>query len=467
MYTKLNVKLIIILGILILLLPNLLRSYDARIGEQSYFYERIIEVYKNNLDKDALSFGGRGLDYDLGPIYLLLFLNSLISMKILLTILPYVFGLLTIILFNLLLKKLNLGNEINIALLLLIVSPMFIYSFTSYSLFTVSLPLILLTLYLFLQEKRIYKYASNLFLFLLAFFDYRALLTALLFMLIYLFKEKKSREIYPKLFISFIAFIVAYLQRIINYGVVTYNIKENKIRILISELGSNFGISFFLIFFLFFGLGYLWKSKYKYMHIYISLILMILLIVLDRGFIIYFSFLIFYLASLGITYLFTSKWESEVTRKLTIILLITGLLFSSYSSLIAIKNSQPTDNLKRGLDELKALGSSQDVVFSHYKYGILINSLANKKNFIDTNFAFSPDFYVRYNDMQEIFYSRNADKTKELLDKHNIKYILITKEMKEGLVWNNKDEGLLFVLENAKEFRKTITNDEIEIWRVR
>lgn len=86
---------------------------------------------------------------------------------------------------------------------------------------------------------------------------------------------------------------------------------------------------------------------------------------------------------------------------------------------------------------------------------------------MDNNFNYIKDIKERYDDMQTLFYTRNADLAKKILTKYNIKYILITNEMKEGLVWNQKDEGLLFVLENSKEFRRVIYSDKVEIWRVK
>ena len=38
---------LIILSLVLLLLPNILRSYDTSIGEQTYFYERVADLYKN------------------------------------------------------------------------------------------------------------------------------------------------------------------------------------------------------------------------------------------------------------------------------------------------------------------------------------------------------------------------------------------------------------------------------------
>ena len=467
---KLNVKLLIILivALILLILPILLKENDLKIGEYSYFYERMVNLAEEKLNYDKLSYSGRDLTYDLGPVSLLLFLNNFFDIKILLFVLPIFFGLITILLFYFLLRKLDIEeNVIILTLVFFIISPVIFYIFTSYNKFTVILPLIFLFINLFIYQNKFFKLSSLIFLFLLGFFSYKAILMSLLFILIYLIKQKNLKQIYLPLFISFISLIIAYLSRLITYGIINTGIEENYFKNLFSDLGSLYGLSIALFFFLIFGLNYLWKSKYKYIHVYIAFLILIILTILNKDFIIYFNFLAFYLAALGVNYLINSKWDSEIIRKLTIFLLIFILIFSSYNSLLAIKNSQPNKEVYDALVDLRNYGSNDDIVFSHYKYGILINSIANRKNFMDNNFNYIKDIKERYDDMQTLFYTRNADLAKKILTKYNIKYILITNEMKEGLVWNQKDEGLLFVLENSKEFRRVIYSDKVEIWRVK
>ncbi len=467
---NLNVKLIIIviLGGVFLLLPNLLRTYDSRLGDQSYFYERIVNLAHDNIPKyDDLSYGGRPFTYDLGPIYVLLLLNKFFDVKILLSILPIIFGLITLILFYLLLKKLEIEDrEINLTLVFILLSSTFVYNFGSYTKFTITIPLVLLTLYFFIKHN-IYKYISFIPLFLLGFFDYKAVIFILLLMLIYLLKYKKFREFYLPLFISFISLALSYLPKIIKYGISKSILTENYFTFILSDLGGYLGISIFLVFFLFFGLSYLWKSKYKYLHIYSLFLISILLIILNKEFIVYASFLFFYLASVGLNHLLKSNWESETIRKLSTVLLLIGILFSFYTSFNSVKNSLPNNELFQALSGLEHYGDNTEVVLSHHKYGVLINSISNKRNYIDSNYYYIKDLPERYKDMQTLFYSRNANLVKSTMEKYNIKYILITKDMKEGLVWNENDEGLLFVLQNSKEFRKIIDNDYAQVWKVR
>ena len=55
-----------------------------------------------------------------------------------------------------------------------------------------------------------------------------------------------------------------------------------------------------------------------------------------------------------------------------------------------------------------------------------------------------------------------------IFSEFKISYILITPEMKNGLVWSRNNEGLLYLLKNNPDVFKMIYNNEgVEIWRIR
>ena len=86
---------------------------------------------------------------------------------------------------------------------------------------------------------------------------------------------------------------------------------------------------------------------------------------------------------------------------------------------------------------------------------------------MDSEFLYSPDLNERYNDLEKLFYTRDFNIAFNITDKYDIKYILITREMKQGLIWRQEDEGLLFLLSSLDNYRKIYENDEVEIWRYR
>ena len=263
--------------------------------------------------------------------------------------------------------------------------------------------------------------------------------------------------------------IIIYLPLIIKYGffeLVKFD-RYLKYKSLFSDLGSEFGTSIFILFLSFFGISYLWKFKYKYTYVYLTLLLFIIFLFFLPSFIVYINFILAYLAALGIVHLLRSKWESETIRRLTMWLLIIGVIFSAITFINQVSQEKPNNNLYNALNYLKGYDSDKTVVFSHYSYGNLINTIANKKNVMDTNFLYAPRLNQHYQDSQLLLNTRNADLASELVKKYNIKYILITKEMKQGLIWNQEDEGLLFVVNSANIYKRIYYNDEVEIWRIK
>ena len=106
---------------------------------------------------------------------------------------------------------------------------------------------------------------------------------------------------------------------------------------------------------------------------------------------------------------------------------------------------QPDNNIKKSLVWLNEYSDSNEVVLSHYSKGSFIEYWAELPVVMDSVFEYAPELNERYNDSTRIFNSRSLKETKKLLDKYKIKYIWIDPEMKNGLVWLEDKEGLLFL----------------------
>lgn len=171
--------------------------------------------------------------------------------------------------------------------------------------------------------------------------------------------------------------------------------------------------------------------------------------------------------SMGIIEINQTKWESGIIKYLTIILLISGLVFSGLSFLSKIPQLPPNKDMINSLEFLRDRTNPGDIIFSHQNNGILINSIARRPNIIDLNSAYAPNVKERLKDSKTLFYTRDFEIAKSVIEKYNIKYVYITPDMKNGLVWNEPEEGLLFVLEfSGNNFKKVYNNNEVEVWRV-
>ena len=473
MFTKSYARIIFLLliALIVLLSPTFIRSSKTYIGEDSYFYSRLSEkINAGDYSYDELSYSGRYFTYSLAQPLIFLFFSRLFPEYLIINIIPVIFAMLSLFLFYKILKEFYIEpNVIYFSLISLIVSPPFIYVFSSYNEFTSLTFFMLLALYFFIKENSILNGISYFLFFIIPFFGYKYSILALALILIYCIKEKKIKRFYKALLASTASLSFIYLPNIYKFGFSESAIfdKEINYKYLFSDLGSNFGISIFILFLSFFGLNYLWKSKYKYLHAYLALITFIILIFYYPRFIIYLNFALSILSALGLIYLLRSKWESDAVRKLTMWFLIIGLCFSTVTFITETSKEEPNQELYVALTFLKSYDNYNEVVFSHYRYGLLINAVADKKNMMDSKFLYAPKLNERYADSQDLFYTRNFNIASNITNKYNIRYILITKEMKDGLVWDREDDGLLFLLNSINQYKKIYSNNDIEIWRIK
>jgi len=95
-----------LLCVLVLALPNLLRTSDNYMGEDPYFYSRLSGMIKDNtFSYDPLSYSGREFTYSLGQPSLFLFFSKVFTEKFTTNIIPIIFGLISSLLFYFILKK--------------------------------------------------------------------------------------------------------------------------------------------------------------------------------------------------------------------------------------------------------------------------------------------------------------------------------------------------------------------------
>ena len=466
-YTKLNVKgwHLTLLTFIILIVPLILSGFSVK-GYEPFLYERISHIVGD--DFDELSYGGRGFAYDYGNPILLNTL-SFIPIKLVLLALPVLLGMLSFILFYNLLKELGVYHDIRtLSSLILIISPPFLYTFSNFNSFTAPLFLVLLGFYWFVKNKTKFYILALLVSFLLAFFGIFNSIIFLLILLIYCIKKKNS-----KLFLLFFAcnlFLLFFLNYLIIFN---YSFPEHVIlgsyllKNFIFDLGGGYGISLFLLFLLFFGFDKLWEKKYKNSLFYIIFLIFVGLLFISLKAMVYFNLFLCVLAGLGFLKIWAREWESVIIRNATLFFLIAGLIFSGVSFFIEFSKVGPSDELIDALDSLKNSGTSKDVVLSHYENGFWINSFTGKRNVVDGYFSYAPNVNERLDNINHAFSTRSTDKLLKILEKYSTDYILITEDMKNGLVWHRDNEGLLFVLKNNPEYFKLFYDkDGIEIWRI-
>jgi hypothetical protein len=455
---KKEIYLLLLVSIVVLILPHLLRSNMSSFGYDSYYHIRSIESIKEEgiNQKDNLFFGLRHFKISPLDILLSIFPNTIFLIRII----PFLTGIISIILYYEILKKLNPKKGLNLfAPFILLTSPIFIYSFSVYNEYFFSYFLILMGSYFFLNEKIMF---SLIFFGLSPLFNPQCIIIVIIVLAI-LFKHFKEKTTFISFVIITLAFIFFLKETNNSYSL--FDIPPTNE--FISDFGAKIGFGVFSLLLAFCGLVLSWKNKKKYYLIYfiifstglVSIRLDFLKLFVDMILIAFGSIALYKIKSLN--------WENKKLKEYTILLLICGLIFSSASQIKKISTDPPLANEQTALHWLNKNSDENSVIISHYKYGHMIQSIAKRTVIIDKLYHDTTKENIRLYNSTDLFNSRNFKKINKLINIYNITHFYITKEMKKGLVWKKEDEGILLILSNGERFKKIYDFEEIEIYKVK
>lgn len=364
--------------------------------------------------------------------FLLSFLNSNIAIDIILLakIVPIILGILSMLLFYELLRKFKLSHGIVIlSTLILIVSPSFIFLFGTLNAYAFTSFLSLLALYLFIEKK---EFLGVIILYLVPFFGMVPALLGLLLLLIYSLRNQRFRLFLGAL-PSLALLYFSPTETLPSYG-----------SSIISDFGGNYGIGLFIILLSLFGLKYLWQKKYKHIFLYIIIISLVIFSLLDIRVLAYLNFILVGLSALGIISLAKTEWKSKLIQKLSILIMVYGLLFSGLSYINFTSLDLPNKEIIEMIDYLKTLPDGK--VFSH----------SSRQHWIEySGKKFATD--------ENLFYTRDVEQALTTIKAKKIKYLWIDKEMKET-IWQEEEQGLQFLLEYSGSFKKNKINDYVTLW---
>lgn len=446
---KQNNKLILFLVLLIVCLVIVLLPHQYRdkyeggnlIGEETYLNLRLAS--DPLLKYDELSYEGRELAVERG-LPLILFLNP----EMLSRWLPTLLGILSFLLFFFLIKDNFLAF---FSALIFILSPQFIYAFSTSIKYTVIIPIFLLLLTF--RKKEIVSYIIGGLIFL---FDFFSGIIGLC--VIYYFIEDKKKVLIP----AAIGLVFTYFNfyNLKNFTLNTFiyfpDEVKNYIHLIFSDLGSFSGLGIFTFFIAVIGVYFLWKDDLKFIGIYIIAIILLVSSIFFNSLLFLLSIPVAYLASITFKELFNSTWESKSLKHIIIALLFCGVLFSGVAFEDRLLASEPTAIKMQAVDFLSTL-KDQATVLSSDENGHLI-TYSGHKSFIDKNYLFIKDLKERKEISEKILFSPDKNTIHNILQQNKIKYILLDEKMKSF--------DLLTILENDKKFSKIYDKFNIQIWGV-
>ncbi|MBU0757591.1 MAG: hypothetical protein KKF44_05980 [Nanoarchaeota archaeon] len=450
--------LLIIVNVLLLISPHILRYKENPylMGSSSYFHIWVSKNIEGNVFspiEDTLFFGGREIEVSISEIILSFFTNKEMVMKIL----PFVLGILSTLIFYLILRRLKVPKiKSFFTCLILILSPIYINTFSIYNNFFIAVFLVLLSSFFLLKEN--YFFAFLMFI-LIVFIHLNSIFIILIMLLIFYYKTKEKNSmlyfILAALFFAF-AVIVGTLTKEVGFSPLLQNI--------ISDFGADIGFGIFSLLLSSIGILLSWKRKKENLLLYLMLLTFAILTIYSIEFIIYLEYFMVYFAGIAFVKLLDYKWQLVAIKQYAILLILCGLFFSSGSYINRLVHLQPTPEEVLSLEWLSKNSAEYEVVLTQYKNGNLIVSLAGRPVISDEYYFISSKEKIRIEDSNRIFYSRILKDTKELLDKYSIRYIWINPQMKKE-IWKKDEEGLLFLLDNSNSFKKIYDFKGIEIWK--
>lgn len=449
-----RIKLLFVLAVMILIIPHAVRilsGNDTFIGKDAYFDIKTANEIIN---------GERGIyEADSYQILIMLMIKFLRT-DALLRLVPLVLGIISLYLSRKILREMRLKKRASFFIMLsFILSPFFVSTFTISSKKALAVALFLVLIYSFFTRKSIVATASAILLALSGFWS--ALYTAL----IWVIQVKNKRISFKKSAIALVfialAIIFLYIPEFLA-GNIQFE-HPNYLREFLSDFGGINGIGIFSLLLAVVGLFTVRKFKRKNYLFYISSALLIIASFFFNELIAYTQLIIIFLAGLGYSYFYKIKWEADYLRQAFLLLLFCGLLFSTISDAINVSHMLPSQKYEEAMGMIKNYSQPGDIIFSDYRNGFWMEYFADRKAVLNEKTKNNAD--EKFSDSHALLNTYDLKEAKKIISKYGVKFIVITKNMFEGDVWEREDRGLHFLMQNKENFEKEYNNSEVHVWR--
>ena len=458
-------KYIMVAAAIMLLLPSAIqmaREEDVLLGEESYYHVRIAqEIAAGDVPQyDELSYGGRL--YQFSPYHLMLAPFLLGGARFAAIVVPLALGLFTLYCIYRIGRLLEIERGMVYgAMLLLIITPVFMNAFSTLNAASGFVALIAAASLLFLDRGRL-PFVLALLLFSIAvFFGVGEVAMVILLALGY-YLWKGDRRCFVVVLVTTTIAAIYYISMVAALGIPEIPPPELSGGI-ISELGQAGGISLFLLLLAGIGIITTWREKHRFWAAYAGIILLIAAQRFNKAGSLYLLFFLVLFAAKAYATILRMRWEVPLIRRATIAMVAVGLLFAAG---LQVTNAQQhiRGEVQQALGHIRGLPG--DTMLSHYRYGFIIEEVAQKRAVVDSNAWYAPNLRQRFADVNQTFMSRDLAQVRKNLAKYDVDYVLITPKMRQGLVWDRERQGLLFLLRNNETFKRAYQVDGVEVWEV-
>ena len=375
---------------------------------------------------------------------------------------PFILGLLSLMLFYSILKMYDFKGRFWIGLLL-VLSPLFTYSFVFLNKHAFAILIILLGTNLYMMRKKWSLVLAVIVFGLLPFIGlFPSIIAFVLLLNHWIIDKRLSKEIkYTFLFLalSFVLSVIINPFFLKERSLISFMVED-----FISDLGGLTGFGVFSVILFAIGLFILWKRKY--VAAYLSMGLLIISALYFGSYVNqYMNFLASLFAGYSFNFLLSRKWSLVTIKNFSIIVLVSGLIFSPISYTRTLIDHPADEAIVESLEWLNENSLQGEVVFSHYRSGFLIKGVADRPVVLDDDLYKVDSAFEKLNDSEKLFYGHDLNEAKDIFNKYSIKYIWIDEDT-QNLVWERPEQGLLFLFRNSETFKKVYDQEGIMIWKV-
>ena len=426
----------------------------------SYYNLRIAQALQKDpfLSNDQV----QGTIYEPNPYhYLLAILFSLFPVTSVAVLLPLLMGVLSAIIFFKILLLLGINRKYAAhSLFVLAVTPVFVTLFTSLSLYGFVAFLSLSALMLALYKKSFQKALSVLLFIILALTSLTGfLITIIILFALFLMLKKNLKALLSPIIIPLAVLVPFALFS--NYTLRFLGFHSFAFKNFLSILQASFGFDMFLLVLFLAGFLVIWIKKKEKRLFHLATLIFFIFSLFNIFARIFTSFIITVYCVVAITYFYKRRWDLDVVKTGTLLLVLCSLVFSVTNQITLLVNAQPGQDVLNALLFLKDLDNG--VVLTSQENGFLVEFYSEKRVLLDSNTFLMRDYPNIKRDSDTLFNAARFTDAEPLLNDYDLRYILITPAMKEGL-WDNSEQGLWFLMVHSDRFVKKYEQKGTSIW---
>ncbi len=171
-------------------------------------------------------------------------------------------------------------------------------------------------------------------------------------------------------------------------------------------------------------------------------------------------------AAYTLAWLNERRWTIESLHALTLAIIGCGIVFSTLSYAVVLRDALPTDDYVRVLEDIEKRTTPEDHIFSSAENAPYLAVFTHRKAVFPLSYrgANAPELL---NTSLMLLSSYNLPLVQEQFIAWNVSAVFITPTMTSGGVWDRPDEGLHYLLKNQEVFEPVYNDAGYGLWRVK